>query len=204
METSRGNARAVTGSVPARVRPHTSKVVGKWFVIVLTLVYLVLILAGKIPSATRLGWIEVTLVVLIVLLAGNFFDQLAELSLGKDGLHVTLNRIQHKQKDQDADIAAVRIAITGLVTKYEQAHLAALAADGPYPVKFGAIFFDEIRRLDSIGFIQIAERNSRGFNAIKEDHESNQTPFDLKAYMRITDEGRIYLQARARVSEDDR
>lgn len=161
---------------------------------------MVLILAGRVTATTRLGWAEFALIIFIVLLFGNFFDRLAELSFGKDGLHI-IRRIEDKQKTQDADLTAIKIALSGLVTKYEYQHLSGLNAPQPYRVQFGNIFFDEIRRLDAIGFIQVGDRNGRGFNAIKDDHENNREFFDLKDYMQITNEGTVYLQARSRVAE---
>jgi len=174
----------------------------KLLVAALTLAYLFFVLAGRITPATRLGWEEFALVVFVVLLLGNFFDYLAELSFGKEGLHI-IRRIESKQQVQESDLAAVKIALSGLVTKYEYAHLVGLNQPGPYKVQFGNIFFDEIRRLDAIGFIHVAERNGRGFNAIKDDHESNRDYFDLKDYMRISNEGQVYIQARTQATFRD-
>ncbi len=175
------------------------KIGSKVLIAMLTFGYIVLLLTGKINGQARLAWPEFALIVFVVLVVGDFFDRLSELSFGKEGLHI-ITRIEDKQKAQAVDLAAVRIALSGLVTKYEYAHLAGLNATGAYGVRFGNIFFEEIKRLDAIGFVKVTERNGRGFNAIREDHESNQEIFDLKDYMQITDEGRVYLQARTRVS----
>lgn len=177
------------------------KLAAKITMAVLALAYLLFILTGKINPEKRLGWAEFALVLFVVLLLSNFFDQLAELSFGKEGLHV-IRRMESKQQAQESDLIAVKIALSGLVTKYEYDHLAGLNSAAPYRVQFGNIFFDEIRRLDAIGFVQVSGRNGRGFNAIKDDHESNRETFDLKDYMQITEEGRVYLQARTRVAAE--
>jgi hypothetical protein len=58
--------------------------------------------------------------------------------------------------------------------------------------------FDEIKRLDSIGFIRPTPtyRDGHGFNAIREENERNESEFDLKKYVELTDEGKAYLAIR--------
>jgi len=163
--------------------------------------YLALVLTGTISAGARLGWVELGLVLLAVLVVGNFFDQLAELSFGKEGIKINLRTIESKQLAQGYELAAIKVALTGLVTRYELDHLTGLNGTAAYNVQFGNIFFDEIRRLDAIGFIRVTESyKQRGFNAIKEEHESIRDTFDLKRYMEITEEGKFYLAARSQAS----
>ena len=161
--------------------------------------YIILIVVGKVDSAARLGWQEFVLIMFVFLFVEGFFSRIAELSLSKDGITFQLNSIQATQEAQKSDLAAVRTALTGLVTKYEFLHLTHLNSPGPYFCKFGYIFFDEVRRLDSIQFIRPTKPG--GFNVIKSDTESNPSEFDLKQYVEITDEGKNYLKARQNVGQ---
>jgi hypothetical protein len=171
-----------------------------WNVLAIAIVfaYIMLILFGKVGTAARLGWPEFVLIIFVLLFVEGVFSRIAALSVGKEGLTVQLNNLQANQEVQRSDLAAIRTALTGLVTKYEFQHLIHLNAPRPYFCKFGYIFFDEIRRLDSIQFIR--PTTAGGFNAIKSEHELNRGEFDLKQYMKITDEGKSYLRARQTVS----
>src|SRR5271165_5028760 len=113
----------------------------------LAFVYIALVLAGRITGAARLGWIEFALIAFVVLFAGGFLEKLKNISIGEKGLEVVLEDIQVQQEAQRSDLTAIKIALRGLVTKYEYRHLACLKADGPYDVQYGNKFFDEITRL---------------------------------------------------------
>jgi len=180
-----------------RLRLKPLRMMFNVLVIGVVLVYIILIVFGKVGTAARLGWQEFVLVMFVFLFVEGFFSRIAELSLGKEGITFQLNSIQATQKVQKSDLAVIRTALTGLVTKYEFLHLTHLNSPSPYFCKFGYIFFDEVRRLDSIQFIR--PLRSGGFNAIKSDHEWNPNEFDLKQYMEITEEGRNYLKARQNV-----
>jgi len=164
---------------------------------VLVLAYLVLVLSGRIAGAARLGWTEFALIAFVVLFTGGFFDKLAKFSVGEKGFEVTLEDLKDQQNAQQSDLNAIKIALRGLVTKYEYRHLAQLNAAGPYNVQFGNKFFDEITRLDDIGYIEPTGSNPQGFVTIRDKFSAHpETRFNLKDYMQITSDGKAYLQAR--------
>ena len=164
---------------------------------VLAFVYIVLVLTGRITGPARLGWIEFALIAFVVLFAGGFFEKLAKLSVGEKGLEVVLDDIQDQQRAQQSDLTAIKIALRGLVTKYEYRHLERLNADGPYDVQYGNKFFDEITRLDDIGYIEPTVSNPQGFVTIRDRYSTQAgVRFNLKDYMQITDDGKAYLHAR--------
>lgn len=155
-------------------------------------VYCGLLLAGKIPSENRLGPWEYGIVVLGILILLGFFDRVAEFSFGKEGVKLTLDKIEAEQDRMSGEIHGLQVALRGLVTKYEIGHLRAMDTAAAYMVKYGDDFFEEIKRLDAKGFIRPC--HAGGFNAIRE--ENKNTPlveFDLKHYMQLTKEGKEYL-----------
>lgn len=164
---------------------------------VLALMYIVLVLTGRITGAARLGWIDFALIAFVVLFAGGFFEKLKNISIGEKGLEVVLEDIQFQQEAQRSDLTAIKIALRGLVTKYEYGHLARLNADGAYDVQYGNKFFDEITRLDDIGYIEPTVGNPQGFVTIRDRYATQAgVRFNLKDYVQITNDGRAYLQAR--------
>jgi len=180
---------------------QTWRVAAKILVSVVVGLYLIFLLMGKIPSSDKLGWSEYALIVFVALFVADFFDKLAEVSFGKEGLSLRMNKVEERQEEAENTLRAIRIALSGLINRYEFHHLEGLAEKGPYLVKFGNIFFDEVRRLDSIGFL-IPTRPG-GFNTIQEQHGSDGSEFDLKEYVQITDQGNSYLAMR-KVMEAER
>lgn len=171
--------------------------VGKTLLACVVLIYLVLVLSGRIKESSKLGWPEFALIVLVVLFAGGFFDKLAKLTIGEKGVELTLEDIRSRQRIQQSDLTEVKIALRGLVTKYEYWHLERLNSEGPYEIKYGNKLFDEITRLDDIRYIQPTAMNPGGFVVIRDQYSSRPgVSFDLKEYMQITNDGKSYLQAR--------
>lgn len=159
--------------------------------------YILLLVIGVIKQENRLGTSEYILIAFIMLFAAGFFDKLSELSFGKDGFSVRLSEIEERQDNQENIIIAIQIALRGLVTKYEYEHLIRLSSPGPYYCKFGHIFFEEIKRLDALGFIRpAAQYFNDGFNLIKQRFETNLEDFNLKEYVQITEEGEAYIKAK--------
>jgi hypothetical protein len=191
-----------TGNEPGEWK--RTRLAAKTLAVVLTGVYVLLVVTGRIGANEKLGPSEYALIAFVALFVAGFFDKLAELSFGKEGLSVRLNTVEARQERADDTLKGIQVALTGLVTKYEYEHLQKLGTPGPYRCKYGNIFFDEIRRLDSIGFIQPTQTyKDRGFNAIKEQHENDRGDFDLKLYVEITDQGKAYLTIRKRMEAED-
>jgi len=141
-------------SVRALTDPRRSGLASKVLLVTFTAVYVTLIVTGGIDSNRKLGPAEYALIAFVVLFAGNFFNKLAELSFGKEGLSLRLNTVEERQERAEDTLNAIQIALTGLLTKYEYEHLRKLDILHAYPCRSGNIFFDEIRRLDSIGFLR--------------------------------------------------
>jgi hypothetical protein len=178
-------------------RTNTMLMAAKVLLTVLVLAYLLLVLSGRIGPAAKFGWTEFALIALVVLFSAGFLDKVAKFSLGEKGLEITLDALKDQQKAQQSDLTAIKIALRGLVTKYEYRHLARLNADGSYDVQYGNKFFDEITRLDDIGYIKPTDSNPQGFVTIREKFSAHpEIPFNLKDYMQITGDGKAYLQAR--------
>jgi hypothetical protein len=165
--------------------------------VLLVFIYVLLVLVGRIEGEARLGWAEFALIAFTILFAAGFFEKLAKLSIGEKGIEVTLDHIKAQQRAQGSDLEMLKIALSGLVTKYEFAHLAKLDAEGTYSVKYGDKFFEEITRLDDMGYIEPAKGNSSGFVVLRDKYAGRPgESFNLKDYMTITDQGRAYVRAR--------
>lgn len=199
-----GSVAAISRAGAKRHTAHATATATKAAVVLLVVVYLVLVLTGVVTSDARLGWLDFGLVALVLLYAGGILDRIRELSIGKDGIRLVrdLRRRQEdlglRQERNETTLVAMSIALTGLVNKYEYGHLKSLMGPGPYLVHWSEIFFGEIERLDSVGFVRPLQ--PRGCRAIKEDHAADATrEFDLKTYVEITDEGRTYVDQRREV-----
>jgi hypothetical protein len=163
--------------------------------------YLVAAALGAIAPDNRLSTPEILLG--IGLLAAILVsDQLSlysvkDLSLGPGGVTANFERIAARQSALESDVRALQVAIVGLVTKFEVVHLEKLAADAPAVVRFGEIMLGELTHLDAMRYVVPVDH--RGLNALRDDHGTGLTDFDLKAYVAITQEGREYLGLRAQL-----
>lgn len=169
--------------------------------VVLVLVYLVLIPVGVIARDDRLGTAEGVLAgVLLVafLFAAQTSYTIKGLTIGSSGLVADFERIEARQNVLEAEIRALQVTLTGLVTKFEVVHLEKLAAEGPATVRFGEIMQRELEHLDAMGFIRPTDL--RGLNVVREHHGGGVDDFDLKHYVEITGEGREYLALRAQLA----
>jgi hypothetical protein len=170
-------------------------------VIVFVLAYLVLVPVGVIAKDDRLGTTEAILVaallVVFVFLAQTTYT-VRGLSIGASGLVADFERIEARQDVLEAEIRALQVSLTGLVTKFELVHLQKLAADGPAVVTFSEIMVRELEHLDALEFV--FPTDVRGINAIREDYGGRRDDFDLNRYVEITRGGREYLALRARLA----
>jgi len=114
----------------------------------------------------------------------------------EENVAAMISFVKEAKEAQDA----IQVVLEGLVTTYEYMHLIGLSTSDPYMVKFGYIFFEELKRLDAIGFIRPVSQ--MGFNGIKDEHEHDDKEFNLKQYMEITDAGRAYIRIRTRTTTE--
>jgi len=190
------------GAVPSRWRQVAATAA---FLLVLVVVaYLVAIPLGLVPTENRLSIGELAL--LAVVLVGCFVAlqgySVKDVSIGQSGITAKLERLSRRQGAVESDVGALRVAVTALVTKYEEQHLQGLAGRRPAMVLFSDKMISELERLDSINYVAPVGGNARGINAIREDHGRDGTGnFDLKSYLEITPEGLQYLALRQRLSD---
>lgn len=169
-------------------------------VILLAVSYLIAIPVGLIGRAQRLGTPEIILsAALLVTLAFAAQTEYAitDLTLGSGGVSAHFRKIEAGLSELEAEVRALQVSLTGLVTKFELAHLQNLAAEGPAVVRFGEIMQNELTHLDAMEYIR--PTNPRGLNALRDDHGGGLDNFDLKTYVEIT-EGREYLLLRAQLA----
>ncbi|MEU4223283.1 hypothetical protein AB0F17_03215 [Nonomuraea sp. NPDC026600] len=191
-------ARQRTASVAFRRASAVCAVV----LVIAYLAYLVLIPFGLVDGDNRLELPEIALA--IALLVGASFSassySITDFTIGPGGFSARLAQYEKRQNSLEADVNALRIALTGLVTKYEWDHLRRLTEQPMVMVKFreDRKLQLELERLDAMGFISPRDE-LRGLNAIVDDHAGDPEEFDLKNYVEITDDGADYLELRKRL-----
>ncbi|UJB72332.1 hypothetical protein HRE53_27460 (plasmid) [Acaryochloris sp. 'Moss Beach'] len=100
--------------------------------------------------------------------------------------------VKKRQEDTEEVLYALSTALEGIVTKFERKHLEKLKPRSADIVKYGPDFFNEIERLDAIGFIEPIK--NEGLVSIKNDHGRDGEEFSLREYVDITEKGEKYLQ----------
>jgi hypothetical protein len=169
---------------------------------VLCVGYLVALPVGLVAQERRLGAAELALaggLVLVGVACSQNTYGIKDFTVGTGGISARLESLGDRQRRVEDNVAALRVAVAGLVTKFEDAHLNGLAARTPVVVKFNNHMVGELTRLDAIDFVRPTD--PRGLNAIREDHGDDQDDFDLKRYVEITEKGLHYLAIRATLSE---
>lgn len=186
-----------TGHQTEKVGLATLRVMPFILVILLVVSYLIAIPVWLIGRAQRLGTPEIILAAAL-LVALAFAAQteytITDLTLGSGGVSAHFRKIEAGLSDLEAEVRALQVSLTGLVTKWELAHLRNLAAARPAIVRFGNIMQSELTHLDAMEFIRPI--GPGGLNALRDDHGSGLDDFNLKDYVEITQEGREYLALR--------
>jgi hypothetical protein len=118
------------------------------------------------------------------------------------GRSVQLGKVEARQDILQAQIHVLQIVIKGIVTKFEYEKLEGLARSGPFLVTYRKDdMYEELKRLDSIQYIE--RQPGYGITSI---HRQADIPgeFDLKQYVRITDQGLEYLKLRTSLFETNK
>jgi hypothetical protein len=104
-----------------------------------------------------------------------------------------IRRLEDQQdKLSQIQLLTSQIALKGIVTKFELEKLRGLSGDGAFRVRYHPRMYDELRRLDALQFIAPVE--GHGLVDIRNDYARREDlEFDLKQYVRATDDGRTYL-----------
>jgi hypothetical protein len=170
-------------------------------VILLAVSYLIAIPVGLIGGPQRLGTPEIILAAAL-LIALAFAAQtdytITDLTFGSGGVSAHFRKIEAGLSDLEAEVRALQVSLTGLVTKWELIHLRNLASAGPAIVRFGNIMQGELTHLDAMEFIR--PTGPGGLNALRDNHGSGLDDFDMKDYVEITQEGREYLALREQLA----
>ncbi|MFD1537561.1 hypothetical protein [Nonomuraea guangzhouensis] len=195
-------ARQRTASVALRRAGAVCAVV----LVIAYLAYLAVIPFGLVDSGDRLELPEIVLA--ITLLVGASFSastySITDFTIGPSGFSARLAQYEQRQNSLEAEVNALRIALTGLVTKYEWDHLRRLMEQPMVMVRFreDRKLQLELERLDAMGFIRPKDE-VRGLNAVVDDHAVDPNEFDLKNYVEITDDGADYLELRKRLKDGE-
>ena len=183
----RSNQRAVrhgesVGFTALRVMPSI-------LLILLAVSYLIAIPVGIIDRAQRLGMPEMVLataLLVVLAFAAQTEYAITDLTFDSGGVSAHFRKIEEGLGELEAEVRALQVALTGVVTKWEMIHLRKLAAAGPAVVRYSNIMQDQLTRLDDMEFIR--PTGIAGLNAIRNDHDSGLDDFDLKSYIEITQE----------------
>lgn len=116
--------------------------------------------------------------------------------------HDEYSKVKTEKRQDEAQkvIKALSIALEGIVAKYERDHLEKLRPENDDTVSFGPNFFQEIERLDAIGFISPIKRD--GIVAIQNEHGTPGQLFHLREYVKLTEKGKNYLNVTVSFSRE--
>ncbi len=142
----------------------------------------------------------IALLLLPLLVFGVVSGKIQEFT-GPGGWGARFAELKRQQDIQASDIESIRVALRGLVSKYELEHLRRLRDNNlPFIVNYGKEFYGEIKRLDDFGFILPKPDLPSGLYTLVErfGHEveaplGSRTKFNLHDYVVLTQEGRRYL-----------
>ena len=142
----------------------------------------------------------IALLLLPVLVFGVVSGKIQEFT-GPGGWGAKFAELKRQQEIQASDIESIRVALRGLVSKYELEHLRRLRAkDVPFIVNYGKEFYGEMKRLDDFGFLLPNPDLPIGLYTLFDrfGHEEDaplesRTRFNLHDYVVLTQEGRRYL-----------
>ncbi|MGA8329338.1 MAG: hypothetical protein WB777_08595 [Mycobacterium sp.] len=111
------------------------------------------------------------------------------------GGSVKYRELKATQERQGEEIRTLQFLIANFVTDAERWHLEKLAARAPFELRpdMPDAFFDEIRRLRSLGFIR--QRGEIGVSGLK-NREG-----DVNDFFEISERGKMYLDLRAAIGE---
>ena len=100
------------------------------------------------------------------------------------------------QIDERIKALQLQVVAKGIVTDFEYEKLENLANDGQFLVNFHWDMYHELKRLDAIRYIQ--PQPGHGINSLI-DRDGSTDAFDLKQYVKITQDGLNYLKIRKEI-----
>jgi hypothetical protein len=180
----------------------------------LALGYLVYIPFGSVTNRFELT--DLAMIVIILLFNSDLPERLQELGVNKDGITFKLNKLEAQQENQRANVKAnteviqrltkverasannkqeKRLVVKTLLTDYELQHLKKLASDTAFPYQKRRVFQQELRHLRALGFIEVMPKQH--ISSISEQG-------DLRDYVKITEQGKEYLQLKEELESAER
>ncbi|MFF7352171.1 hypothetical protein ACFZA1_05905 [Streptomyces filipinensis] len=163
--------------------------------VLLLVVYLLLRTIGVISKQHDLTTPEVVLVGVLIVLVANAYA-LSEFSVGPGGVKATLGQIKEDQDHMKENVEALRVAITGLLTKYERIHLKNLKVMPSYQVSYKESMYRELDNLLKIEYLE--EVQPGALKQMKDDHEHSVQEYSLNQYLTVTTLGSQYLAVHAK------
>lgn len=125
--------------------------------------------------------------------------RIAEFTVGP--IKGKLVKVEKGQQMLRSDLEAIRVALTGIVTKFEIDYLRRLAKAEPWNCRYEPDTYDRLRRLDDMGFVRPTKiHDERRLIRIQElfGDESIKVAdrewFNMKDYVEITPAGRNYIE----------
>jgi Predicted nucleotide-binding protein containing TIR-like domain len=109
------------------------------------------------------------------------------------GKAMRLGRVEERQDILESKLRTLQVAVAGTITDFEYQKLRGLAGKGPFLVRFHWEMYHELKRLDAIRYVQ--PQPGYGIVSVQE-RDGSGNEFDLKQYVRITEQGLEYLKLR--------
>ena len=171
-------------------------------------VYTVSIVIGKIPDGQRIdavhfGIILLTVGIILLLLKPNITDRLKRF----EGAGFKLEMLEQVKENQDKQaleldqqaqlLDDISLMLPLLLPKNERKHLMNLERKKTAGYKGNSAFRSEIRRLRSIGLLEMLKGRYVG-------HMKSGTDFDLAHYVQLTDLGNRWVARIKQIEEQER
>jgi hypothetical protein len=121
----------------------------------------------------------------------------------------TLQELRNDVEQQEATIRAIKVALRGIVTKFEIDYLRRLMKAEKWDCRYDPDTYNRLKRLDDMGFVLPTVINgNRRLVRIQEFFGDESIPveqrewFNMKDYVEITEEGEKYVGLYDTVSKD--
>ena len=109
-------------------------------------------------------------------------------------------QLRSEVKQQESDLQAIRVALRGIVTKWEIDYHRRLERAGKWDCQWDQDTFNRLKRLDEMGFVLPSVIDgTRSFQRFRQlfqtDKPVDERPwFDMTSYWEITEDGKKYVK----------
>jgi hypothetical protein len=109
-------------------------------------------------------------------------------------------KLKNEVKQQASDLQAIRVALRGIVTKWEIDYLRKLTGAGKWDCQWDQDTFSRLKRLDEMGFVlPTMIDGTRSFERFRQLFQTEEPVderrwFDMKIYWEITEDGEKYVK----------